>query len=522
MKISEAIKFIVEQNDKKLLTDSKRFKSYLLDLCSDNPKELKIVKRALEDKILERIFGNERDNVKIARLRDEFDEQGMSEDWSEFVISSFAEALGWNYTPKVQNQQSQSQPQQKQKPKQGFFKNLLALISKKSQQNQQVEQAQSQSSIQTNWICSCGFTNTTKFCGNCGLPKPIPMNTSWTCSCGFVNTTKFCGNCGKPNGQQQVEKESKRKVEEKTFFDVELTEIGVQKLQVIKVVRQLTGLGLKEVKDLVEGAPKMVKELVAKEEADKAKFNLEAVGAKVTIRRADIDEEARKKSEETRRKAQEEARRKAEEEARRKAEVEARRKAEEEARRKAEEEARRKAEEEARRKVKVGDYIKFGSYPQSANGDILPIEWLVLAKENNKMLVISRYGLEARRFDSSSNNWKNSEIRKWLNRDFYNKAFSENEKKLIKPFDDYIFLLSKGEAEKYFANDEARICKLTAYALKNGVYVWSDNGCGAWWLRSATPDLSVSVFSVDSHGFILTFLVYKYLGVARPALWINL
>ena len=72
--------------------------------------------------------------------------------------------------------------------------------------------------------------------------------------------------------------------EEKTSFDVELTEIGAQKLQVIKVVRQLTGLGLKEAKDLVEGAPKMVKEGVAKEEADKAKADLEAVGAKITIK----------------------------------------------------------------------------------------------------------------------------------------------------------------------------------------------------------------------------------------------
>ena len=72
--------------------------------------------------------------------------------------------------------------------------------------------------------------------------------------------------------------------EEKTSFDVELTKIGAQKLQVIKVVRQLTGLGLKEAKDLVEGAPKMVKEGVAKEEADKAKADLEAVGAKITIK----------------------------------------------------------------------------------------------------------------------------------------------------------------------------------------------------------------------------------------------
>ena len=74
--------------------------------------------------------------------------------------------------------------------------------------------------------------------------------------------------------------------------------------------------------------------------------------------------------------------------------------------------------------AKVGDYIKFGSYPTTGSGEIQPIEWQVLSIENNKMFVVSRYGLEARRFDSSSNNWAISEIRKWLNGDFYNKAFN--------------------------------------------------------------------------------------------------
>ena len=417
MKISEAIKFIVDQNDKKLLTDSKRFKSYLLDLCSDNQKELKIVKRALEDKILERIFGNERDNVKIARLRDEFEDQGMSEDWSEFVISSFAEALSWNYTPKVQNQQVQSQPQQKQ----------------------QTNQEQNQPSNQTNWTCSCGFINTTKFCGNCGKSKLIPKNASWTCSCGFVNTTKFCGNCGK-----------------------------------------------------------------TEQEAEEARLKSE--------------EEARKKAEE----------------------------------------ARRRAEEEVRKRVNllknfnIGDYVKFGCYPQSADGDFKPIEWQVLAKENNKMLVISKYGLETRRFDRTSNNWENSEIRKWLNGDFYYKAFSENEKKLIRNSNisttvyekkkksgifgsllgqeetvefneltyDKVFLLSKEEAEKYFANYDARKCKPTEYAKANGAYIY--DGYGYWWLRSPNPDVSNYVYGVGFGGFYNYYGVFSDDVVACPALWINL
>ena len=73
-------------------------------------------------------------------------------------------------------------------------------------------------------------------------------------------------------------------VEEKTEFDVELTEVGPNKVKVIKVVRELTGLGLKEAKDLVDAAPKMVKEAASKEEADDLKAKLEAEGAKVTLK----------------------------------------------------------------------------------------------------------------------------------------------------------------------------------------------------------------------------------------------
>ena len=72
--------------------------------------------------------------------------------------------------------------------------------------------------------------------------------------------------------------------EEKTEFDVELTEVGSEKVKVIKVVREATGLGLKEAKDLVDNAPKMLKEAASKAEADEIKAKLEEVGAKVTIK----------------------------------------------------------------------------------------------------------------------------------------------------------------------------------------------------------------------------------------------
>ena len=72
--------------------------------------------------------------------------------------------------------------------------------------------------------------------------------------------------------------------EEKTEFDIELTEVGPNKVKVIKIVRELTGLGLKEAKDAVDGAPKVIKEAADKATADDAKAKLEAEGAKVTLK----------------------------------------------------------------------------------------------------------------------------------------------------------------------------------------------------------------------------------------------
>ena len=72
--------------------------------------------------------------------------------------------------------------------------------------------------------------------------------------------------------------------EEKTEFDVELTEVGPNKDKVIKVVREATGLGLKEAKDVVDGAPKVLKQGASKEEANDIKAKLEAEGAKVTLK----------------------------------------------------------------------------------------------------------------------------------------------------------------------------------------------------------------------------------------------
>ncbi len=72
--------------------------------------------------------------------------------------------------------------------------------------------------------------------------------------------------------------------EEKTEFDVELTEVGAEKIKVIKAVREITGLGLAEAKALVDGAPKVIKEAASKDDAEAAKAKLEEVGAKVTLK----------------------------------------------------------------------------------------------------------------------------------------------------------------------------------------------------------------------------------------------
>ena len=172
--------------------------------------------------------------------------------------------------------------------------------------------------------------------------------------------------------------------------------------------------------------------------------------------------------------------------------------------------------------VKVGDFVKFGRYPQGSGSESQPVEWQVLARENNKALVISRYGLDARRFDDRSYNWEKSEIRKWLNGEFYNGSFAAEEKALIKSFNqDNVFLLSREEAEKYFVDDDARRCKPTSYAKANGALT-GKNGYCIWWLRSPSSDDSNGVYFVFCDGGVYDFYVSDDIHCARPALWINL
>ena len=204
--------------------------------------------------------------------------------------------------------------------------------------------------------------------------------------------------------------------------------------------------------------------------------------------------------------------------------------------------------------AKVGDIVYFGTYEQdndTSNGKE-DIKWRVLAKENNRILVISDKALDCQPYNSSYRDitWENCTLRKWLNNDFVNAAFTAEERAKIPmvtvsadknpKYDtdpgnatkDKVFLLSiveaekyfaSDEAEKYFASDEARMCVPTDYAVARGAYVNSDNGTCWWWLRSpgyyqnyaADVLLGGDVYE-DGYG------VNHGDCAVRPAMWISI
>ena len=200
--------------------------------------------------------------------------------------------------------------------------------------------------------------------------------------------------------------------------------------------------------------------------------------------------------------------------------------------------------------AKVGDIVYFGTYEQdndTTNGKE-DIEWLVLAKENNRVLVISDKALDCQPYNSSDTRvtWETRSLRTWLNTDFVNDAFSDGEKAMIPTvtvsadknpqYDtdpgnatkDKVFLLSIVEAEKYFTSDEARKCVPTEYAISNGAYTSDSYTKGGkaicwWWLRSP-GDGQGSAASVSNGGSVRRYGtdVNNDYGSVRPALWIDL
>lgn len=193
-------------------------------------------------------------------------------------------------------------------------------------------------------------------------------------------------------------------------------------------------------------------------------------------------------------------------------------------------------------RANVGDAIFFGYYEQDndiSNGRE-DIEWIVLAKEENRLLVISRYALDCQVYniEYSHTTWESCTLRKWLNNDFFRAAFPNDEerKRIVEvtvPADDNpqydvdsgndvqdkIFLLNIAEVNKY---DTARVCKPTAYAVAcnahTGVY-----GNSRWWLRSPGRTQGYAAY-VDSDGEISCkglYVDYRSIAV-RPAMWIEL
>lgn len=197
-------------------------------------------------------------------------------------------------------------------------------------------------------------------------------------------------------------------------------------------------------------------------------------------------------------------------------------------------------------RANIGDTVRFGFYEQDndiSNGQE-NIEWLVLAKQDNKILVISDKALDCMPYNNEKYTkvtWETCALRKWLNSYFINSAFSSEEKAKIPTVtvsadknpkystdpgnatQDQVFLLSIAEAEKYFSSNSARRCTPTEYAIANG----AERSC-LWWLRSPGK-YSEHAADVQSGGDIY-YAGYLYRTISaydgdlavRPAMWISL
>lgn len=196
----------------------------------------------------------------------------------------------------------------------------------------------------------------------------------------------------------------------------------------------------------------------------------------------------------------------------------------------------------------VGSLIKYGKYEQdndSSNG-IEDIEWIILAKDDNKMLVISDKAIDCKPYNTSSANitWETCSLRNWLNNDFINSAFSATEKTMISSVkvsadknpdydtdagndtEDKVFLLSIEEANRYFKYDSERQCVSTEYAKANGAYTYEIDGASNcfWWLRSQGGYSNKSASVVNSDGTVSKYgnAVDDNRDCVRPAMWISL
>ncbi len=193
--------------------------------------------------------------------------------------------------------------------------------------------------------------------------------------------------------------------------------------------------------------------------------------------------------------------------------------------------------------IQVGSKVYFGTYEQDNNttNGKEKIEWKVLAVEKDKALLISAKNLDCLPYslEDKAMTWEKSMLRSWLNAEFLNAAFNQEEQEAILPTEvrtrnnlqyrtvggeavkDKIFILSIDEADQYFKSDRDRAAKNTPYAVEKKAFD-SPEGNGWWWLR--TPGIEENMASnVNYSGTIDEYgnYVYSFGGCVRPALWIS-
>ena len=199
--------------------------------------------------------------------------------------------------------------------------------------------------------------------------------------------------------------------------------------------------------------------------------------------------------------------------------------------------------------IDVGDTYIFGTYEQDndTSNSKEAIKWIVLAKDGNRILLLSEKGLDCKPYNNTFTNvtWETCSLRKWMNSTFLNAAFSAKEQKCIVntsvPADknpdystdpgnatmDKVFLLSITEANKYFSNNEVGKCVPTIYAIANGAktsnsFTMGDAVTSRWWLRSPGYKQTFAASGIDSGNVFSHGLPVPCRGCVRPALWINL
>lgn len=186
----------------------------------------------------------------------------------------------------------------------------------------------------------------------------------------------------------------------------------------------------------------------------------------------------------------------------------------------------------------IGDYITFGSYEQDNdffNGKE-PIEWLIIKSSGSEVLLMSRYALDCQPYNTSSKSitWQDCTLRRWLNSDFYNAAFSSKEKAAIVQKSAYntvgnmttdaVFLMSCDEGLTWFNNNAARTATATEYAQAQGVPDLGGGKCWYWLRdRGAAPHCACYVNSSGlTCGKPNGMVIENRYGAVRPMIWVSI